>query len=655
MAVRFGNVKIVELLLKNGADPNIECDLTPLGVAVQTNCVDMVKRLVDAKADVNIATHPVRRWIKGWSEPRKYVFNGFSVLDVKDFTMQTPLHIAARLNFRIIYNYLINVNAKENILDGKKLFACDILCRRTDRETKRPLHEGILSLIELCKTLSLNSIHCSSILKRHNLNAVSCSTKRTPLHMLCSTGLIDLVQSLMKFGADVRAVDKYGNTPMHIACYCGQKQIVKLLLLKSYYQLVDSVNEEGYTPLMMACRENKDEIVQILLKKGANVNMGADINDTALHVACINGLSEVAELLIENGAEINCRNKIGATPLKLAFQNNHCELVCRLIEKGATIDDSLACAINTQRLCLLEMACETDNIGVLHNLLSIGAKLNVEKKYFDTLVKEQKYLTAKLLIQSRCCNPEQEQLLDILSTVTMFGYIRNHECIEFCIWCFEELGYEMFHLCHNLEMIMSDTGKLYEQSKYHIGLKKWMREKMSEVPSLKVECRKNIKSYLSKISNNRSILPAINGLPLPKDMKLLLNKNLYSPDDPTSLSMLDLEDHEFVLYSRPTVTEARHIHLDTYDSYWDEFYDLILETSHRNTIDRCLRIQHGVTIDSVLDEFDNYYQTDVEEKELKRNHGKYRENSEYNIRNRPLQTVRPIKKQKYLNNKFKKH
>ena len=29
VAARFGNFKMVELLLKHGADPNIECDLTP--------------------------------------------------------------------------------------------------------------------------------------------------------------------------------------------------------------------------------------------------------------------------------------------------------------------------------------------------------------------------------------------------------------------------------------------------------------------------------------------------------------------------------------------------------------------------------------------------------------------------------------------------
>ena len=85
----FGKFKLVELLLRHGADPNIVCDLTPLGVAVQTNSSDMVKLLVDAKADVNIATHPVRMWAKRWNEWHRIV-NGLFGFDDEDLTMQNP-------------------------------------------------------------------------------------------------------------------------------------------------------------------------------------------------------------------------------------------------------------------------------------------------------------------------------------------------------------------------------------------------------------------------------------------------------------------------------------------------------------------------------------------------------------------------------------
>ena len=134
VAVRFGKFKMVELLLRHGADPNIECDLTPLGVAVQTNSLDMVKLLVDAKADVNIATHPVESWISRWRE--LLLFDEFAIFHVNDFIMQTPLHIAARLKHVIIYKYLIKKNAMQNVLDGNKLLACDIL-RKTDNRTQR--------------------------------------------------------------------------------------------------------------------------------------------------------------------------------------------------------------------------------------------------------------------------------------------------------------------------------------------------------------------------------------------------------------------------------------------------------------------------------------------------------------------------------------
>jgi len=60
-AVRFGNSKEVELLIKNGADVNkVATDLSyrgmsPLFVAVSSGRLDMVKLLIDNGADVNAA------------------------------------------------------------------------------------------------------------------------------------------------------------------------------------------------------------------------------------------------------------------------------------------------------------------------------------------------------------------------------------------------------------------------------------------------------------------------------------------------------------------------------------------------------------------------------------------------------------------------
>ena len=394
------------------------------------------------------------------------------------------------------------------------------------------------------------------------MNAVSCYTKRGLLHMACSSGPIDLVQYIMKSGADVGAVDKYGYTPLHFAFFCLQEDIVKFLIkqqnadinfnicdgsgdtmlhkvcrrfpheieqfslnlkicpfkycddIKIYRAVslliengadvngmnknretplhlacqsgkicitdlllnnkarVDPVNEKGYTPLMVACQEKMGKVVQRLLKKGANVNWRDGLSRTLLRDACSNGMADIAELLIKYGAEINYKDTDQVSSLLLlAFQNNKSELVCRLIENGATIDNWLACATNKQGQCLLGMACETNNIAILHKLLSIGAKMNKGKNCFNTILALNRYTTAKLLVRSRCYIPGKAELLKILSKVTIDGNV--YERTEFCIWCFEELGYEMFHIYSHLFSLSTEIA----EPEYLTELRKWMQKK----------------------------------------------------------------------------------------------------------------------------------------------------------------------------------
>lgn len=54
----------------------------------------------------------------------------------------------------------------------------------------------------------------------------------TPLHLAADSNYVDITLSLMEYGADPTAKDKYGKTPAQIAARRGYKDIVAVLIGK---------------------------------------------------------------------------------------------------------------------------------------------------------------------------------------------------------------------------------------------------------------------------------------------------------------------------------------------------------------------------------------------------------------------------------------
>ena len=65
----------------------------------------------------------------------------------------------------------------------------------------------------------------------------------TPLHAAASSGQVSVVKLLLEMGAEVDAVNCFGNTALHVACHNGQDVVVTELL--GYGAAIDAVNNMG--------------------------------------------------------------------------------------------------------------------------------------------------------------------------------------------------------------------------------------------------------------------------------------------------------------------------------------------------------------------------------------------------------------------------
>lgn len=182
---------------------------------------------------------------------------------------------------------------------------------------------------------------------------------------LMNSSLFEMVDLLVKRGANVNAKNKFNYTPLHKAVFNfvegkrKEKDCKKILdLLISNGANLNAQDNNGNTPLMTAIQ--KTTPAKILIAKGADVNLANKNKETPLMLAAKGGLlkvvlvvpvigpfAEACKLLIAKGADVNAQDVFGKTALMLAASAAHAQgdsyssytgLLSLLIGKGAKLE-----------------------------------------------------------------------------------------------------------------------------------------------------------------------------------------------------------------------------------------------------------------------------------------------------------------------------
>jgi ankyrin repeat protein len=158
---------------------------------------------------------------------------------------------------------------------------------------------------------------------------------RTPLHAVSHFNNVELAKKLIDSGLDVNAQDENGATPLHYAASNGEFEMFKLL--EDNGADLNMVENEGFTLMMNAARGGNVEIINYLIEKGISVNSVSDEIWTPLLFACSENNYEAAEALLKRNAFVNVMNKDGETPLLWAIWNGNEELAKLIIERNIDV------------------------------------------------------------------------------------------------------------------------------------------------------------------------------------------------------------------------------------------------------------------------------------------------------------------------------
>ncbi len=213
-------------------------------------------------------------------------------------------------------------------------------------------------------------------------------------------GRPDAVMTLLANGADPRAVDLEGNTPLHHAARSSDPGVAALL--RDAAAEIDAINHEGLTPLGVACTVGNWRLARFLLERGARSEpegatpvllaaAGGEEDDpagvalllrhkakvdargrdgrSALHLAAGSGHPEIVEALLTAGADVHARDARGLTPLLEAARGGSLAVLEALLAAKA---DAHARATDGGTALLLAVAGERPSVELVARLQALG-------------------------------------------------------------------------------------------------------------------------------------------------------------------------------------------------------------------------------------------------------------------------------------------
>ena len=327
------------------------------------------------------------------------------------------------------------------------------------------------------------------------------------LHLVCckESAEQEMVEQLIKLGADVNAVDCHGNTSLHLACCCGSdsRSVINLLLHNDASPYI--INDDGKTALWYAFSKNHSELVRWLI-----LEEKIDIDAEVLH-----GFNDEENTLL----------------LMLANGEADDELLWRLVERSARIN-------------VPPRATSESSQGA-------SVPCRKQRRLLDVLARSNNGRLIRKLVEVGCCDFASDMFRLLLTRPTWSHKNERSMCsrVQMCKWLLlagfgqcREVTYDTDTFVREfcLQNYRSEWKSIYETwdeddddiNTFHphwasattnAKTLRWLQHATENPTSLSRLCVYTIRHQLTYADpDGKSIFPSIDKLPLPTRLKDIL-------------------------------------------------------------------------------------------------------------------------------------
>ncbi|XP_063635702.1 SH3 and multiple ankyrin repeat domains protein 2 isoform X4 [Cydia splendana] len=181
--------------------------------------------------------------------------NGGALLDYRTKDGSTAMHRAVEKNSLEAVKTLLELGASPNYKDGKGL---------------TPLYLSV--------TNKTDPLLCETLLHDHATIGAADLQGWLEVHQACRNGLVQHLDHLLFYGADMNGRNASGNTPLHVCAVNAQDSCARQLLFRGCDK--EALNFANQTPYQVAVIAGNLELAEVIKKyRAEEVDKSADVSD----------------------------------------------------------------------------------------------------------------------------------------------------------------------------------------------------------------------------------------------------------------------------------------------------------------------------------------------------------------------------------------